>query len=32
MKDPAQILEQALGEADEMIRRRLSEYSLEMPH
>jgi len=30
--DPAEIIEQILGEADELIRRRLQELRLELPH
>jgi hypothetical protein len=32
MTDHAQILEQVLGEADELIRRRVKEAGLEVPH
>lgn len=31
-KDPAEVLEDVLGEADALIRRRLEEQGLELPH
>jgi hypothetical protein len=32
MTDDARILDQVLGEADQIIRQRLREYNIEMPH